>query len=160
MGVLEKFGVEMIGAKADVIDKAEDRELFREAMKKIGLASAEIDARQRIRRQGSRPRSSMPRNWRASRHEGGDIDGFEREWAASEPERLKKYRNRALVEAFEAMLEIGLPCIIRPSFTLGGTGGGIAYNREEFFDIVETRARRLADRRGADRGIGARLEGI
>src|SRR5205823_4377633 len=58
-------------------------------------------------------------------------------WAAKEPERLKKYRNRALVEAFEAMLEIGLPCIIRPSFTLGGTGGGIAYNREEFFDIVE-----------------------
>ncbi len=40
--------------------------------------------------------------------------------------RLRKYRNRAMVEAFEAMLEVGLPCIIRPSFTLGGTGGGIA----------------------------------
>src|SRR5205823_4135290 len=59
-------------------------------------------------------------------------------WAAKEPERLKKYRNRALVEAFEAMLEIGLPCIIRPSFTLGGTGGGIAYNKAEFLEIVET----------------------
>jgi carbamoyl-phosphate synthase large subunit len=68
---------------------------------------------------------------------GGDVEAFERDWVAKEPERLKKYRNRALLEAFEAMLEIGLPCVIRPSFTLGGTGGGIAYNREEFFDIVE-----------------------
>ncbi len=92
--------------------------------------------------------------------EGGDVEAFEREWAATEPERLKKYRNRALVEAFEAMLEIGLPCIIRPSFTLGGTGGGIAYNREEFFDIVESGPRCLAHRRSADRGIGAGLEGI
>ena len=55
---------------------------------------------------------------------------------------------------------IGLPAIIRPSFTLGGTGGGIAYNREEFVEIVTRRARGLADHRSADRGIGARLEGI
>ena len=66
---------------------------------------------------------------------------------AGEADRQKKYRNRALVEAFEAMLAIGLPCIIRPSFTLGGTGGGIAYNREEFQDIVERGPRCLADRR-------------
>ena len=59
-----------------------------------------------------------------------------------------------------ALDAVGLPAIIRPSFTLGGTGGGIAYNREEFVAIVARRARRLADHRGADRGIGARLEGI
>jgi len=136
MGVLEKFGVEMIGAKADVIDKAEDRELFRDAMKTIGLetprsmlanASAAKEA----------DRDALAAELARLRSQGGDTAKFEAEWAAGGPERLKKYRNRALVEAFEAMLEIGLPCIIRPSFTLGGTGGGIAYNREEFFDIVE-----------------------
>ncbi|MFO0994206.1 MAG: carbamoyl-phosphate synthase large subunit [Hyphomicrobiales bacterium] len=136
MGVLERFGVEMIGAKADVIDKAEDRELFRDAMKTIGLetprsmlanASAAKEA----------DRDAYAAELARLKTQGGDVAKFEAEWAAAEPERLKKYRNRALVEAFEAMLEIGLPCIIRPSFTLGGTGGGIAYNREEFFDIVE-----------------------
>ncbi len=136
MGVLEKFGVELIGAKADAIDKAEDRELFREAMKKIGLdtpksmlanASAAKDAdKDHFAAEIARLKAS-----------GGDIAAFEKEWAAGEPERLRRYRNRAMVEAFEAMLEVGLPCIIRPSFTLGGTGGGIAYNREEFFEIVE-----------------------
>ncbi len=136
MGVLEKFGVELIGAKADAIDKAEDRELFREAMKKIGLdtpksmlanASAAKDADKEFH-------AAETARLKA---EGGDLEAFEKKWAADEPERLRKYRNRAMVEAFEAMLEVGLPCIIRPSFTLGGTGGGIAYNREEFFDIVE-----------------------
>jgi carbamoyl-phosphate synthase large subunit len=90
MGVLEKYNVEMIGADADAIDKAEDRELFREAMKKIGLAT---------------PRSMLAHN---------------------------------MIEAIQALDVIGLPCIIRPSFTLGGTGGGIAYNREEYLDIIET----------------------
>jgi carbamoyl-phosphate synthase large subunit len=89
MGVLEKFGVKMIGATADAIDKAEDRELFREAMHKIGLQT---------------PRS---------------------------------HHVKTLSRALEALDEIGLPAIIRPSFTLGGTGGGIAYNRAEFIDIVE-----------------------
>jgi carbamoyl-phosphate synthase large subunit len=89
MGVLEKFGVEMIGATAEAIDKAEDRELFREAMKKIGLET---------------PRSVLA---------------------------------HSLVEALAGLEVIGLPAIIRPSFTLGGTGGGIAYNREEFLEIVE-----------------------
>ncbi|MDH3912472.1 MAG: carbamoyl phosphate synthase large subunit, partial [Rhodospirillales bacterium] len=83
-GVLDAFGVEMIGARAEVIDKAEDRQLFRQAMDKIGLRS---------------PRSRLVRSFEA---------------------------------AFEALDEIGLPAIIRPSFTLGGTGGGIAYNRDEY----------------------------
>ena len=81
MGVLEKFGVEMIGATAEAIDKAEDRELFREAMTKIGLET---------------PRS---------------------------------HQIKTLAQALEALEDIGLPAIIRPSFTLGGTGGGIAYNK-------------------------------
>ena len=89
MGVLEKFDIEMIGATAEAIDKAEDRELFREAMTKIGLDT---------------PRS---------------------------------HHIKTLTQALEALEDIGLPAIIRPSFTLGGTGGGIAYNKAEFIDIVE-----------------------
>ncbi|TQV70252.1 carbamoyl-phosphate synthase large subunit [Denitrobaculum tricleocarpae] len=87
-GRLERHGVEMIGAKADVIEKAEDRLLFREAMDKIGLSS---------------PRSRVV---------------------------------RTLEEALDALEFVGLPAIIRPSFTLGGTGGGVAYNRDEFEEIV------------------------
>jgi carbamoyl-phosphate synthase large subunit len=88
-GTLEKFDVTMIGATADAIDKAEDREKFREAMTKIGLPS---------------PRS---------------------------------HQVKTLIQALEALEDIGLPAIIRPSFTLGGTGGGIAYNKAEFIEIVE-----------------------
>ena len=87
-GVLAKYNVEMIGAKRDVIAKAEDRLLFREAMDRIGLSS---------------PRSKAV---------------------------------KTLGEAREAMPFVGLPAIIRPSFTLAGTGGGIAYNGEEFERIV------------------------
>src|SRR5450759_394454 len=79
----------MIGATADAIDKAEDRELFRDAMTKIGLPT---------------PRS---------------------------------HQVKTLVQALNALDDIGLPAIIRPSFTLGGTGGGIAYNKSEFIEIVE-----------------------
>ncbi len=136
MGVLEKYGVELIGAKADAIDKAEDRELFREAMKKIGL-----DTPKSMLANASDAKDADKDFYAAEvarlKSGSGDLEAFEKSWAASEPERLRKYRNSAMVEAFEAMLEVGLPCIIRPSFTLGGTGGGIAYNREEFFDIVE-----------------------
>ncbi|RDJ21031.1 carbamoyl-phosphate synthase large subunit [Bosea caraganae] len=89
MGVLEKFGVEMIGATADAIDKAEDRERFREAMTKIGLDT---------------PRS---------------------------------HHVKTLGQALDALEDIGLPAIIRPSFTMGGTGGGIAYNKGEFIEICE-----------------------
>src|ERR1700758_1087621 len=88
-GVLAKFGVEMIGAKAEVIDKAEDRQKFRDAMDKLGLES---------------PRSHVA---------------------------------HTLEEANAGLDLVGLPAIIRPSFTLAGTGGGIAYNVEEFREIVE-----------------------
>ena len=89
-GVLAKYGVEMIGAKADVIDKAEDRQKFREAMDKIGLESAV---------------SRVAHSWDEAK------------------------------TALEAIG--GLPAVIRPSFTLAGTGGGIAFNQEEFKEIVE-----------------------
>jgi carbamoyl-phosphate synthase large subunit len=88
-GVLEKYGVEMIGASKEAIDKAEDREKFKKAMAKIGLDS---------------PRSALA---------------------------------HSLEEALQVQAVVGFPTIIRPSFTLGGTGGGIAYNREEFLAIVE-----------------------
>ncbi|MGB3723862.1 MAG: carbamoyl-phosphate synthase large subunit, partial [Pacificimonas sp.] len=87
-GTLKKYGVELIGADAEAIDKAEDRLKFRNAMDKIGLES---------------PRSAIAHNE---------------------------------AEALEALEQVGLPTIIRPSFTLGGTGGGIAYNREDFLAIV------------------------
>ncbi len=87
-GVLEKYGCELIGAKAEVIDKAEDRQKFRDAMAKIGIES---------------PKSAIA---------------------------------HTMPEAWDALKQVGLPCVIRPSFTLGGTGGGIAYNREEFEQIV------------------------
>jgi carbamoyl-phosphate synthase large subunit len=89
MGVLEKFGVEMIGATAEAIDMAEDRELFKEAMARIGL------------------------------------------------ETCRSHHIKTLGQALEALEDIGLPAIIRPSFTMGGTGGGIAYNKAEFIEIVE-----------------------
>ena len=88
-GVLQKYGVEMIGASRDAIDKAEDREKFKKAMTKIGLASA---------------RSSMA---------------------------------HSLEEALQVQAAFGYPVVIRPSFTMGGSGGGIAYNREEFVAICE-----------------------
>ncbi len=88
-GVLEKYGVEMIGASKEAIDKAEDREKFKKAMAKIGLES---------------PRSALA---------------------------------HSMEEALQVQAVVGFPTIIRPSFTLGGTGGGIAYNREEFVAIVE-----------------------
>ena len=132
MGVLERFGVELIGAKAEAIDMAEDRELFREAMKRIGLETP------RSRLANASVAKDADKEAYANRREAAaDKEIFERLWAEGEADRQKNYRSRAMVEAFEAMLDVGLPCIIRPSFTLGGTGGGIAYNREEFFDIVE-----------------------
>jgi carbamoyl-phosphate synthase large subunit len=108
MGVLEKFGVEMIGARADVIDKAEDREKFRAAMDVIGLEN---------------PRAAIASS-PAIRGEDGKITGYD--------------RNTGYLEAMRALDEIGLPAIIRPAFTLGGTGGGVAYNREEYETIVRS----------------------
>ncbi|MCO4321835.1 carbamoyl-phosphate synthase large subunit [Aliidiomarina quisquiliarum] len=86
-GVLKKYNVEMIGATADAIDKAENRERFDKAMKSIGLETPQAEIAQ------------------------------------------------SMEEAFDVLERVGFPCIIRPSFTMGGSGGGIAYNREEFEDI-------------------------
>src|SRR5271169_5053515 len=88
-GVLEKFGVEMIGASAEAIDKAEARDHFKAAMEKIGL---EVPKGQTV---------------------------------------------QSLREARAAVQEIGLPCVVRPSFTLGGSGSSIAYNRDEFDELVQ-----------------------
>jgi len=88
-GVLEKYGVQLIGATRDAIDKAEDRQKFDRAMKAIGLET---------------PRSALA---------------------------------HSMEEALQVVDGVGFPCIIRPSFTMGGSGGGIAYNREEFEEICE-----------------------
>lgn len=88
-GVLKKYGVELIGAKKDAIDKAEDRDRFRAAMKKIGLAM---------------PYSEVV---------------------------------NTIEEAVEVMDKVGFPAIVRPSFTMGGTGGGIAYNRDEYMELCK-----------------------
>ncbi len=88
-GVLEKYSVEMIGASREAIDKAEDREKFKQAMTRIGLASA---------------RSAIA---------------------------------HSMEEALQVQQVMGFPTVIRPSFTMGGSGGGIAYNREEFVEICE-----------------------
>ncbi|MGD8766840.1 MAG: carbamoyl-phosphate synthase large subunit [Methyloceanibacter sp.] len=142
-GVLEKFSVEMIGAKAEVIDKAEDRELFRKAMDKIGLESpksrlADAGALKRADREAHKSevaRIEAEHSDPQARSEA--MLAFEADWARHESERRRRYVEKGLIEALEAMQEVGLPAIIRPSFTLGGTGGGIAYNREEFIEIVE-----------------------
>ncbi|MEG3154742.1 carbamoyl-phosphate synthase large subunit [Sphingomonas sp. RB1R13] len=89
-GTLDRLGVQLIGANAEAIEKAEDRQKFRDAMDRIGLES---------------PRSAIVHSWD---------------------------------EAAGALAEIGLPAVIRPSFTLGGTGGGIAYNREEYEHFVRS----------------------
>lgn len=97
MGVLDKFGVEMIGAKRDAIEMAEDRALFRDAMDRIGLEN---------------PKATIVT---APKKEDGTTD-----------------LNEGVRMAVDALDEIGLPAIIRPAFTLGGTGGGVAYNREDY----------------------------
>ena len=94
-GVLEKYGVEMIGASREAIDTAEDREKFRDAMTEIGLES---------------PRADIA---------------------------------HSLEEALQKQAAIGYPTIIRPSFTMGGSGGGVAYNNEEFEAIVRSEERRV-----------------
>jgi carbamoyl-phosphate synthase large subunit len=142
-GILEKFGVEMIGADAEAIDKAEDRELFREAMNKIGLetpASRLADAASLKRADRKTYKTEIARIEAEAADETGRTKAlldFEADWARHESERRRRYVEKGLIEALEALQDIGLPAIIRPSFTLGGTGGGIAYNREEFLEIVE-----------------------
>ncbi|MEQ8658549.1 MAG: carbamoyl-phosphate synthase large subunit [Hyphomicrobiales bacterium] len=117
MGVLEEYGVEMIGATAEAIDKAEDRELFREAMMKIGLAT---------------PRGET---LKGSLRDKLDVDGNPIIDRAGNT--VRELSPEGLANALNLLDMVGLPAVIRPSFTLGGTGGGIAYNREEFLQIVE-----------------------
>src|SRR3990170_2566993 len=142
-GVLKKFGVEMIGARAEVIDKAEDRELFREAMKKIGLETprsrlADASSLKRADRQKNKDELARIEASTSDPHERDRaLAVFEADWARHEGARRRRYVEKGLIEALDAVQEIGLPAIIRPSFTLGGTGGGIAYNREEFLEIVQ-----------------------
>src|SRR6201994_3033751 len=133
-GTLAKFDVEMIGATADAIDKAEDRQLFRNAMEKIGLQTP----KSRLANA-----SALKKTYRDKNHtereklSGAERDELDRQWTLGENERRKRYQEHALGQALMALSEIGLPAIIRPSFTMGGTGGGIAYNKEEFLDIIE-----------------------
>src|ERR1700756_845683 len=134
LGTLAKFDVEMIGATADAIDKAEDRQLFRNAMEKIGLQTP----KSRLAN-ASGLKKSYRDKYLADRAKlaGAELEECERQWALGENERRKRYQQQALAEALMALNDIGLPAIIRPSFTMGGTGGGIAYNKEEFIDIIE-----------------------
>src|SRR5574337_917063 len=133
-GTLEKFDVEMIGATADAIDKAEDRQLFREAMSRIGLETP----KSRLAN-ASALKKAYREKYLAERAtlSGEALAELERQWALGENDRRKRYQEHALGEALMALSEIGLPAIIRPSFTMGGTGGGIAYNKEEYLDIIE-----------------------
>uniref|UniRef100_UPI002FDDF06F carbamoyl-phosphate synthase large subunit n=1 Tax=Tabrizicola sp. TaxID=2005166 RepID=UPI002FDDF06F len=102
MGVLEKFNVELIGAKRDAIEMAEDRKLFREAMDRIGLEN---------------PKATI----------------------VAAPTVNGKYDIAAGIrQAMEALEYVGLPAIIRPAFTLGGTGGGVAYNRDDYEAIIKS----------------------
>jgi carbamoyl-phosphate synthase large subunit len=102
MGVLEKFNVELIGAKREAIEMAEDRKLFREAMDRIGLEN---------------PKATI----------------------IAAPKVNGKYDIAAGIrEALEALEYVGLPAIIRPAFTMGGTGGGVAYNRDDYEAIIKS----------------------
>ena len=143
MGVLERYGVEMIGANAEAIDMAEDRSLFREAMARIGLETPKS-----MLANASAVKDEDRRKHEAARAElrgklSGDaldaaLDELETEWNLGEGDRKQRYMAHAMAIAAQALEEIGVPAIIRPSFTMGGTGGGIAYNRAEFFDIVQS----------------------
>ncbi len=103
MGVLEKFGVELIGANREAIEMAEDRKLFREAMDRIGLEN---------------PKATIV--------------------AAPKLENGKYDINAGVAQALADLDHIGLPAIIRPAFTLGGTGGGVAYNRDDYERICRS----------------------
>jgi carbamoyl-phosphate synthase large subunit len=141
MGVLERYNVEMIGANAEAIDMAEDRALFREAMKRIGLETPRsmlanaTDVKDLDRRTHKGRREELKAQITGSALDAA-LDKLENEWNLGESDRKQRYISHAMAIAARAIDEIGLPLIIRPSFTMGGTGGGIAYNRSEFFDIV------------------------
>ncbi|MGN6305192.1 MAG: carbamoyl-phosphate synthase large subunit [Mesorhizobium sp.] len=140
MGVLERYGVEMIGADAHAIDKAEDRALFREAMKKIGLETPKsmlanaTSVKDEDRKKHEAERAAL----KEANASDTELDALETRWNLGEGDRKQRYMGHAMGVAATALDHVGLPAIIRPSFTLGGTGGGIAFNREEFFAIVQS----------------------
>ena len=142
MGVLERYNVEMIGANAEAIDMAEDRALFREAMARIGLETPRsVLANATEVKEADRRKHDAEREELRSKLSGAELDAaldaLEAEWQRGEGDRKQRYMAHALALAAQGIEHVGLPAIIRPSFTLGGTGGGIAYNRSEFFEIVE-----------------------
>ncbi|WP_038034949.1 carbamoyl-phosphate synthase large subunit [Thermopetrobacter sp. TC1] len=141
-GVLARYGVEMIGARADVIDKAEDRELFRKAMEKIGLdlpRSAFVNTSE-LKRRFRKEYEALVAEIHEAYPEGEEreraLREFESEWLEKEWIRREEHRLEAMRQTFAAFQVTGLPAIVRPSFTLGGTGGGIAYTLEELYDLV------------------------
>ncbi len=142
MGVLDRYNVEMIGADAHAIDKAEDRALFREAMAKIGLETPKsmlanaTAVKEEDRRKHEAERAALKAAGPADLDSA--LDALETRWNLGEGDRKQRYMSHAMAVAAQALDEVGLPAIIRPSFTLGGTGGGIAFNRTEFFDIVQS----------------------
>jgi carbamoyl-phosphate synthase large subunit len=144
MGVLDKFDVEMIGATAEAIDKAEDRQLFREAMKKIGLDTPRSrlanasDVKKADKEAFAKKRDEIAASIADPVERQRALDAHQRDWDATEPERKRRYVSKGLQEALESLDDVGLPAIIRPSFTLGGTGGGIAYDKAEYIDIVQS----------------------
>ena len=141
MGVLDRYNVEMIGAKPDAIDMAEDRALFREAMKRIGLETPKsmlanaTDIKDLDRKSHEAERAKLKAELSGTALDNA-LDALENRWNLGESDRKQRYMSHAQAIAAQAMDFVGLPAIIRPSFTLGGTGGGIAYNRSEFFEIV------------------------
>src|SRR5256885_169768 len=143
MGVLDHFNVKMIGAHAQAIDKAEDRELFREAMHKIGLETPKSslanasDLKKSDRGHHAIEVARIKAQKLSPDEERRALAAYEGTWAAGEADRKRRYVEKGLIEALEALSDIGLPAIIRPSFTLAGTGGGVAFNKAEFLEIVE-----------------------
>lgn len=141
MGVLDRYNVEMIGANAEAIDKAEDRALFREAMAKIGLETPKsmlanaTEVKDLDRRLHQEQREAVKAKYSGAELDAA-LDKLETEWQLGEGDRKQRYVSHALGMAGAALDHVGLPAIIRPSFTMGGTGGGIAYNRNEFYDII------------------------
>ncbi|MFK7902059.1 MAG: carbamoyl-phosphate synthase large subunit [Nitratireductor sp.] len=136
MGALDKWDVEMIGADAAAIDKAEDRKLFRDAMDKIGLDTPKSRLANATEIKDE-DRKKYTAKLEELKDDAAQLATFKKEWANTEHERKERYIAHALAIASDALTDVGLPAIIRPSFTMGGTGGGIAYNKQEFFEIVE-----------------------
>ena len=115
-GTLDKYNVEMIGAKRPAIEMAEDRKLFREAMDRLGIENPKATI---VTVPFTSPEDEV--NWR-------NIQG----------DRRQRYLEQGIALALADLEEIGLPAIIRPAFTMGGTGGGVAYNREDYIHFCRS----------------------